>query len=1299
MIRRRSVWLIALIVFAALVSVGVAILHFAPDIVRHVAVIRLESLLHRRVSIDRLELNIFTGHVAVHGLHVAERDAPGMLATIDRLEGRVRRRSLWRLHVWLEDFTIAGTEIHVVRLSPTRFNISDLLERPAQPRSPLPLTIARLRITDSTLIFDDRTLTPARRWKVERIDVEGRALSTTNAGGSLELRSVAAGAPLYVGVEDFRLAPIHLQAHVTAANVDLGLLRLYLPGDAAVLPERGILSAGATVVHDATEGTRISAGARVREIVLHRHGQDGVFATSPQMTITLNDLLVKGANVSVGRAEVEGDVTVMEALYDPPIPYAFTDTRLVAEGLAWPSRRPGRVQFTGSLPGGGRLDVRGTLASQPLGSDLSVRATRLPVDLANRYARLAGTLGGMADVDARVVASHDNKTLRLRITGAAGATRLVVADPSRPDQPPLGVERLDVSGLDYEWPSRLVVGFLNLRKPWAAVDRDATGAIALRSLFVRQPGAGESSTQGAAAPPAVDVTIGELRVQEGRLTLVDGTVSPAARLEVSPIGMTIKNAGWPAHGPAQIALDATLPGGGTVTVAGSGELDQRVVRVNVNARNVDIAQAQPYLPFRGRVQGRAEAQLDVRGRLDPPRMRVRGTVGASDLVLLDGDRQLMTVARIDASGVDYRAPAKLALDDVRVLRPWALVDRDQRGELSLRAALSATPRGTTSGPATSPPTDPALKPEVTVRHALMEDGGTNIVDDSVEPAARFQIRGTRLEVHNFTWPVKRPAEALVTTPMPRGGRLEGRGTFQVDPSRMDVRVTLSDVALSPAQPYLPVGARVTGDVDGEAQISMRLDPFTLSVRGSAAVKQLAIGDVNRHLLTAGHARAEGVDVQWPGGVRVTSLDIDKPWVLFERETSGRFPLVDLLTPRGAAAGTRTPAAARAPGPRPPMEGLRVSLGRLTLTDGFGRFVDRTTEPDFAEELSAVNITLLGLGTTPSDKAHTAVRATIGPSAALSISGELGTVGAPNGVDVLFTLGGYAAPRANAYLDTLFGWTARQGTLTLAARYRIEGDELEATNDAGLEGLDVVRSPTRATPPKWPIGLPLDTFVSLLKDRRGHVELSVPVHGRLSSPEFDLGDAIWSALRGLAFKTVGLPFALIGKLFVTEDSRIESLSVNPVTFLPGTATPRPEMGEHLDRLAGFLRDKPAIRLRLRPLLTVADAEPLKLQALRDRLTERAKDGSEAALREQALRQFTRRFPKREPPASLDELLAALAAGTRAPAAAETALGERRVTAVRDALAGRGVEAARLAAQTAPAAVEGEGTGRVEFEITP
>src|SRR5919204_3295325 len=413
-IRRRTIWLIALLVFVTLASVGVAVLAFAPEIVRHAAIIRLESLTRRRVSIDRVELSVASGHVAFHGLRVADREGPGMLATIDRIEGRVHRRSLLRLQVWIEELAITGARLNVVRLSPTRFNISDLLERPAARRTLAPVTIDRLRIVDSTLTFEDRTLTPARAWKVERIAVDGRALSTTHAGGSLEVRSVAAGAPLYVRVEDVRLVPLHLRAHVSAANIDLGLLRLYLPGDAALLPERGVVAAGITVVHDALDGTRLSAGARVRDIVVHRRGQDGPFATSPEITLTLNDLAINGRERSVTRVEIEGDLTLVEAIYDPAIRYAFTGTRLVIEELTWPLRRPGRVSFAGVLPGGGRLDVRGTLAG-PLRTDLTVRATRLPVELANRYARLTGTLGGVADVDTRVVASFENKTLRLTV--------------------------------------------------------------------------------------------------------------------------------------------------------------------------------------------------------------------------------------------------------------------------------------------------------------------------------------------------------------------------------------------------------------------------------------------------------------------------------------------------------------------------------------------------------------------------------------------------------------------------------------------------------------------------------------------------------------------------------------------------------------------------------------------------------------------------------------------------------------------------------------------------------------------
>src|SRR5260370_22628986 len=108
---------------------------------------------------------------------------------------------------------------------------------------------------------------------------------------------------------------------------------------------------------------------------------------------------------------------------------------------------------------------------------------------------------------------------------------------------------------------------------------------------------------------------------------------------------------------------------------------------------------------------------------------------------------------------------------------------------------------------------------------------------------------------------------------------------------MDVRVTLSDVALSPAQPYLPIGARVSGSVDGEAQITARFDPFTLSVRGGAAVKELSVGDANRQLLTAGRPRADGADVHCPRGVRVPRAESATPCEPLALDPSRRFPIV------------------------------------------------------------------------------------------------------------------------------------------------------------------------------------------------------------------------------------------------------------------------------------------------------------------------------------------------------------------------------------------------------------------------
>jgi uncharacterized protein DUF748 len=1285
--------LAALVAIVAVAALGVAVVVMLPDIVRRAAVWRLEALTQRRVTIDRVEVNVATGDVAVHGLSIADRDEGGELARAEVIKARVHRRSLLALHVWIEDLLVERSSVRIVRFAGNRFNISDLLERPPRAPSGIGVTIDHLRVADGSVTLEDRTLRPPRTWKSERIAIEARNVSTTRADGTADGSTIVAGAPVHVHVEELRLVPVHVRAHVTVGNVDLALLRIYLPGNAAVLPERGTLAAGVTVVHDDRDGTVISAGARIRQLALEGRGQAAPVATSPETLVTLNDLHLKDGGFALARVEVEGDVDVTEALAGPPVTYGFKGTRLVAEAISWPGKQPGRLSFSSRLPGSGTLDVRGTAQFEPLRADVQIKAAGADLGHVNRYTTTAARLGGVGDVDARLVATWD-RALHLTVTGTLGASRVTIADSRAPTTPPvMTAERMEATGLDYDWPARLRVATFSVRRPSAVLERNAAGALALSELFVRQTPVGEVGATPEPSPVTPDVSVGELHVDGGTVTLVDNTVTPAARLQVDNVTVAVRDAAWPVRAPTRAEVSARLPGGGTLTVSGTADVDGQRARTKVVMKNVDLAQAQPFLPFRGRLSGRVDADLDVRGGLEPLRLRVRGDAVLNEAAVEDLGQPLLAVERLALTGVDFRWPLQLEVEELSVRRPWAKIARNTRGELTLRAAFLTRPglgvRGGTTEAGPTPSAAPT--PELLIKRTLIEEAASSVIDDSVEPAARFEIRGTRVQAQNIAYPVKAPARVTIATPMPGGGRLEGRGTLRVDPGRLNLRATLTGVALAPAQPYLPVSARVTGTIDGDARVAVTFEPLTITVRGNATVGELAVGDEHRSLLTAGRAEAKGVNVEWPGRVRVESVAVEKPWLLLERDSAGHFPLFALLTLRDTPVPRRRPDDPATP--RPP---LRVEVGTASFVDGFARFVDRVPTPDFAEEVSAVNATVVGFSTVPGTVARATLRATVGPNAPLAISGELTPPAGPRRYDILVTLGGYPAPRANPYLQTLFGWRARQGTITLAAHYTLNGDQLEATNDAGAEALVVERAPG-GQPPTWPIGLPLDTFVALMKNRDGDMQLSVPIHGALSSPKFELGDAIATALRGIAVKTVTLPFSLVGRVFVKDNERVESLQVNPVLFEPGTATLAPGMTGHLVNLATFLKDKPAIRLRERPVLTVEDVTRLKRVALRERIRAGAEDRTPAAMRDALTALYVEKFPRRAP-AAIDEMIAALAEHDPAPTAATQALAERRLQVVRDALAERGVDRTRLPVVDAAAAVETEGTGRVEFEIT-
>jgi hypothetical protein len=530
--------------------------------------------------------------------------------------------------------------------------------------------------------------------------------------------------------------------------------------------------------------------------------------------------------------------------------------------------------------------------------------------------------------------------------------------------------------------------------------------------------------------------------------------------------------------------------------------------------------------------------------------------------------------------------------------------------------------------------------------------------------------------------------------MPGGGTLAARGELRLASSEVRLGLTLTAVNIATAQPYLRVTGRLGGTASGELQVEARLDPLQVSVTGNVALDDGMLGDGDRMLAYARRIEAAGLDTRWPARAAVQRLTIRQPWALVERLRDGTVPLRTLVTPGppGTLTGSATPSPSTQ-GASPP---LALTVAALAIDNGFVRFVDATTTPRFVEETSLVTLTATALSTAATARSPISLAARLSGGAPIELGGTVGSLTGPLFLDLRGTLANFPLPRVNPYLEAFTGWVARRGALGLTVRYVVRDDRLDASNELVAAQPEVSLARQRDEVQRR-IGVPLGALVTLLKDARGEVHLTVPVTGIVSARQFDFGEAVWDAVRKAAIGVLALPVSWIGQLLYTQDARIETIRIWPVYFEPGTTRLRREFATHAERLAAFLRDAPGLGLVLKPIATLQDVAALKRDGLRERLAAQARASGRSPDAE-ARRLFAARFPGRTAPAALDALLDQLAWAEPSPDTAVRALAERRVAVTRSALqSGGAVRPERLRAGDGVIAVESEGFGRVEFEI--
>ncbi|HEU5191132.1 MAG TPA: DUF748 domain-containing protein [Methylomirabilota bacterium] len=1237
-------WRILLLVAATLFVVAAAVfLWQLPEIVRRVAVARIPELTGRAVSIDDIDLNLFTGRVALKGFRMAEREGSDAFIKFDRLDARLFLPSIVLLDIRLSSVSLTGLEARLIRTAPDTFNFSDIIDRLPKPDpnakpGRLSVTLDHVALARSKVTIVDHAVTPAADWSLQSLDAEASSFSTDtrHAPAEASVRLKSGEASVEFQKIRFKLQPFATSASIKLAGFDATRLKPYI-----VDPE---VTLGAAVVSAALDVSVKRDGPKLQEawaagditvqgIALSHIEGPGRFlalkrfharidkADAVARAVTLAQVEVESPNLGMVRRP-DGQMDILIAL-DRLIQRRAAEERARLEG----AKRPGQPAPEGAP----------AAPPAPPETPWLVRITEL-----------------------------------LLTNGKVTVTDETVTPPAQ-----WHVDDLAVKVAKYSI---------------AGTDPPATGEV---TAHVTGPGRGNNVA-------TLDLAVSSLRTAAPFAGIAQVKLTDFDLRAIRPyVAQQIGIAAVRTRGKLSVDLQADL-----ARQEGAAELARGLVSGTVRLQNVAVVprgERTPLLRLPKLVLGIKQADLVGRsvalGALEIEGLEGRITREAS------GEVDIVTIAeRVKGEAIaGPKAGAKAGTVAAPETKP---------------NAAPAAPRG--------PPPPPW---RLSLDRLTAKNGIGIFEDERVSPVTTLTVNDIMVTAQKLLWPTVRgaaPGTLEITAGLPGGGLFLLQGTASLEPLDITFQVSSLDVSIEPYQAYFPFPARFKGLFSGDSLNTIKIEngKFLAASQGNAFAKQIEVWEPGAEspAMTLEKMEIRGIDFSWPNYAFINLVYLLRPEVRIERATDGTLNLRRMFTvpkkgpdtepdkgkddrrddkkkedkdqsPEAVVAGATAE-------PKEPnlLEEMVLDFDRITIEEGYNRFLDQTTKPPFSQDIGRLAVTIRNLSNAPGRRSTLTLQGVVGGDAALDLRGEMSRLGDDFSADLVGELRDFTVASANPYANSFLAWIVKQGKLGVKVHYRIEQDRLMGENQIVVKNLQVAKGAESDEVQKR-LGLPLGLIVALMKDSHGDINFDVPISGSVTDKSVDWGETIWAAVKQVLVKVLASPFRSIGRMFTGSDDKVEEVKVDPVVFAAGSSVIGPAMEGHLNRVAQFLRDTPAVSLSLSPVATAKDFDRLRGQEVTARIQKMQRERGIADYPTAVGIYYLAQNIPGEVPKSADEQLKVLQEHEQLPEERIKELLDRRVAATKDRLVKtENVVSDRLLPGEPHVAPADTGDGRIDFAIT-
>ncbi len=822
---------------------------------------------------------------------------------------------------------------------------------------------------------------------------------------------------------------------------------------------------------------------------------------------------------------------------------------------------------------------------------------------------------GRLDTKLKVAFTEEREGAPALVVSGSAALRKVAAELdggplARCERFEAAVDSLDVFGRRARFTSLKAIG------PELWIQRSKTGKYSILAALGAPAAATSAKAAGAPTPQKAEapflVEVDAIGVERGRVHYDDLALPRPFRSDLGDVAISVKGFSMAPGRRASIDVFARSDTGETFKNTGTVSMTPVGLEGEFAAAGLALERYQPFYTEL------VKFNVD-RGTLDL-KTRYRFTTGkdgnttlsglsaevASPRLTWHGERQPFFQAKsltLGETALDL-AKQEAAVGELASAGGVLAVRRDKDGNADITNLMADRPPGA--------PTRAAAAPWKIVFARFALDGYTVKVDDrEPERPARYAITKLNLELRNLS--TERGARATLAARFGVDGRgvASAKGPVGLNPIFADLKVDVKRIDLVPLQAYVLPSVRLSlarGALTAAGRLAFGEGANTKAkfvytgnalVSGLLAVEQATRLDFFKWETFSLNGMRAGFNPVFleAANLDITGLDFD-----FTIEADGTMNLSKVVGkpappdegeegPEPAAAAVSptpppSPAASAAAPPAAPAsaEVIPIRIDVLTLRGGRIGLADHFIQPNYAATLGDLTGRMTGLSSKAGTVAQLDVRGSLANHSPLEITGSVNPLAATAFADVKGSFHDIDLPPFTPYSGKYAGYAIARGGLTMEVAYKLQSRKLSAHNRFLVEQFefgDKIESPTATK-------LPVKLAVSLLKDRKGVIDVDLPIEGSLDDPKFQIGKIVWKLIGNLIVKAATSPFALLGKLFGGDNDA----DLSSVDFADGSAAPDEPQRKKLDALARAMENRPALKLEATGRFSEADSEGLK-----------------------------------------------------------------------------------------------------------